>query len=137
MKRAPSGDDMIGGQAILSKSKDNLLECNFDQSLLTLFTEVHYWEKFMGDFAIPYVAHDICNQREKVGGPVCGITLPVVQWVVPRRSIKDRVESSQSKTPFGLTPWPGGHLWTAIGNGHSRLPLERVESAHFVPSRAA
>ena len=68
MKRAANADDMVGGQSILSKSKDNLLECNFDQSLLALFTEVHYWEKFMGDFAIPYVAHDICNQREKVGG---------------------------------------------------------------------
>jgi len=44
------------------------LVCNFDQQLLALFTEVHYWEKFHGEFTIPYVAHDICNQREKVRG---------------------------------------------------------------------
>ena len=42
------------------------LVCNFDQQLLALFTEVHYWEKFHGEFIIPYVAHDICNQREKL-----------------------------------------------------------------------
>ena len=42
------------------------LVCNFDQQLLALFTEVHYWEKFHGEFVIPYVAHDICNQREKL-----------------------------------------------------------------------
>ncbi|GMI21327.1 hypothetical protein TeGR_g3290 [Tetraparma gracilis] len=42
------------------------LVCNFDQQLLALFTEVHYWEKFHGEFSIPYVAHDICNQREKL-----------------------------------------------------------------------
>ena len=40
--------------------------CNFDRQLLALFTEVHYWEKFHGEFSIPYVAHDICNQREKL-----------------------------------------------------------------------
>ena len=24
------------------------------------------WEKFAGEFAIPYAAHDLCNQREKL-----------------------------------------------------------------------
>ncbi|GMH50243.1 hypothetical protein TrRE_jg3287 [Triparma retinervis] len=31
------------------------LVCNFDQQLLALFTEVHYWEKFHGEFTIPYL----------------------------------------------------------------------------------
>mmetsp|Transcript_14527 Transcript_14527/g.44826 ORF Transcript_14527/g.44826 Transcript_14527/m.44826 type:complete len:398 (-) Transcript_14527:11342-12535(-) len=51
---------------MLNKGKDNLLECNFDPGLLCMFSEVQYWEKFQGEFAIPYVAHDICNQREKL-----------------------------------------------------------------------
>ncbi|CAM9866654.1 unnamed protein product, partial [Discosporangium mesarthrocarpum] len=42
------------------------LVCNFDMELLSLFTEVSYWEKFQGEFSVPYVAHDICNQREKL-----------------------------------------------------------------------
>lgn len=25
-----------------------------------------YWEKFHGEITIPYAAHDICNQREKL-----------------------------------------------------------------------
>ena len=38
--------------------------CNFDEELLMLFSEVTYWEKFHGEFSIPYVAHDICNKRD-------------------------------------------------------------------------
>ena len=40
--------------------------CNFDEDLLCLFSEVTYWEKFMGEFQIPYVAHDICNKKEQL-----------------------------------------------------------------------
>lgn len=40
--------------------------CNFDEDLLCLFSEVTYWEKFHGEFAIPYVAHDICNRKEQL-----------------------------------------------------------------------
>ena len=40
--------------------------CNFDPELLVLFAEVSHWEKFHGDFQIPYVAHDICNKRESL-----------------------------------------------------------------------
>ena len=40
--------------------------CNFDEDLLALFTEVSYWEKFQGEFTIPYVAHDICNKKEQL-----------------------------------------------------------------------
>jgi len=29
--------------------------CNFDEDLLSLFSEVSYWEKFQGEFQIPYV----------------------------------------------------------------------------------
>ena len=29
--------------------------CNFDEDLLCLFSEVSYWEKFQGEFQIPYV----------------------------------------------------------------------------------
>ena len=40
--------------------------CNFDQDLLSLFTEVVYWEKFHGEFSIPYSAHDMCNKKEQL-----------------------------------------------------------------------
>ena len=42
------------------------LLCNFDEELLSLFAEVQHWEAFNGEFTVPYVAHDICNQREKL-----------------------------------------------------------------------
>jgi hypothetical protein len=38
--------------------------CNFDEDLLALFDEVAYWEKFHGEFSIPYTAHDICTKRD-------------------------------------------------------------------------
>jgi dynein heavy chain len=40
--------------------------CNFDEDLLSLFSEVAYWEKFHGEFSIPYVAHDLCNKKEQL-----------------------------------------------------------------------
>ena len=40
--------------------------CNFDEDLLCLFSEVSYWEKFLGEFTIPYVAHDLCNKKEQL-----------------------------------------------------------------------
>ncbi len=44
--------------------KSSELICNFDEDLLMLFSEVSYWEKFQGEFSIPYMAHDLCNKRE-------------------------------------------------------------------------
>ncbi len=44
--------------------KNSELICNFDEDLLLLFSEVSYWEKFQGEFSIPYVAHDLCNKRD-------------------------------------------------------------------------
>ena len=41
------------------------IACNFDEDLLSLFTEVNYWEKFHGEFSIPYFVHDICNKRDQ------------------------------------------------------------------------
>lgn len=40
--------------------------CNFDEDLLCLFSEVSYWEKFQGEFSIPYAAHDLCNKKEQL-----------------------------------------------------------------------
>eukprot|EP00981_Chlorochromonas_danica_P004175 scaffold838_cov160-Ochromonas_danica.AAC.12 len=40
--------------------------CNFDEDLLSLFSEVSYWEKFQGEFSIPYMAHDLCNKKEQL-----------------------------------------------------------------------
>ncbi|KAJ1443007.1 dynein heavy chain, N-terminal region 1-domain-containing protein, partial [Ochromonadaceae sp. CCMP2298] len=40
--------------------------CNFDEDLISLFSEVSYWEKFSGEFSIPYVAHDLCNKKEQL-----------------------------------------------------------------------
>ena len=42
------------------------LVSNFDEDLLALFSEVSYWEKFHGEFSIPYMAHDICTKREQL-----------------------------------------------------------------------
>ena len=42
---------------------DGLLRVNFDQQVLSLFAEVHYWERLNLD--IPYVAMEISSQREK------------------------------------------------------------------------
>jgi len=44
--------------------KEGLLQSNFDKSLLRLFEEVRYWEKFQGEVQIPYVAHDISTKKE-------------------------------------------------------------------------
>lgn len=40
--------------------------CNFDEDLISLFAEVSYWEKFQGEFNIPYQAHDMCNKKEQL-----------------------------------------------------------------------
>lgn len=40
--------------------------CNFDPDLLALFSEVSYWEKFHGEFSIPYIAHDLSNKKEQL-----------------------------------------------------------------------
>ena len=45
------------------RSQGGLLMMNFDQTLLTMFTEVHYWERLR--FSIPLVAMEIQAQREK------------------------------------------------------------------------
>lgn len=39
--------------------------CNFDEDILALFSEVSHWEKFHGEFSIPYIAHDVCNKKEQ------------------------------------------------------------------------
>ena len=49
-----------------SKAKKGFLECNFDRPLMKLFAEVHYWQFFNGEVQIPYIAHDISNQREQL-----------------------------------------------------------------------
>ena len=65
-RTAATEEVLLGTTPVLNKGKDSLLECNFDRGLLAMFSEVQYWEKFQGEFSIPYVAHDICNQREKL-----------------------------------------------------------------------
>jgi dynein heavy chain len=40
--------------------------CDFDEDIVSLFSEVSYWEKFHGEFSIPYVAHDLCNKKEQL-----------------------------------------------------------------------
>eukprot|EP00935_MAST-01C_sp_MAST-1C-sp1_P000961 g961.t1 len=72
MKRMTDRDD-VGrsagapqSQALISRGRSGELMSNFDRPLLSLFNEVTYWEKFGSEIQIPYVAHDICNQREKL-----------------------------------------------------------------------
>jgi dynein heavy chain len=61
MKRLSDSDD-----AVVSRTKSGELMSNFDRPLVSLFNEVFYWEKFGSEIQIPYVAHDICNQKEKL-----------------------------------------------------------------------
>ncbi|CAB1114177.1 unnamed protein product [Ectocarpus sp. CCAP 1310/34] len=55
-----------GGAGRAGHLHNQHLVCNFDLDLLALFSEVSHWEKFQGEFSVPYAAHDICNQREKL-----------------------------------------------------------------------
>jgi dynein heavy chain len=70
MKRLSDTDDAASGkgaaQALITRAKSGELMSNFDRPLLALFNEVLYWEKFGSEIQIPYVAHDICNQKEKL-----------------------------------------------------------------------
>jgi dynein heavy chain len=50
----------------VKKGKKGELMSNFDIPLLGMFNEVAYWERMGGDFPIPYIALDICNQKEKL-----------------------------------------------------------------------
>lgn len=54
-----------GAGASASKAGSEII-CNFDEDLLCLFSEVSYWERFAGEFSIPYVAHDLCNKKEQM-----------------------------------------------------------------------
>ena len=47
----------------MDRQEGNLLVMNFDQTLITMFQEVHYWERMR--FSIPLVAMEIQAQREK------------------------------------------------------------------------
>ena len=52
-------------QSTSSKAGTEIV-CNFDEDLLALFNEVIYWEKFHGEFSIPYAAHDLSNKKETI-----------------------------------------------------------------------
>ncbi|CAK4669134.1 unnamed protein product [Aphanomyces euteiches] len=58
--------DPSNADKLLGRSKKGFLQCNFDRPLLQLFAEVHYWQYFNGEIQIPYIAHDICNQKEQL-----------------------------------------------------------------------
>ncbi|CEG44893.1 flagellar inner arm dynein 1 heavy chain beta [Plasmopara halstedii] len=51
---------------LIGREKKGLLQCNFDRFLLNLFAEAQYWQYFNGEVQIPYMAHDICNQKEQL-----------------------------------------------------------------------
>ena len=54
-----------GDPTMVQRGKGGLLESNFDKTLLRLFAEVHYWNKFEGKFLVPFYAQDLYNnQRE-------------------------------------------------------------------------
>ncbi|RLN72009.1 hypothetical protein BBJ28_00019305, partial [Nothophytophthora sp. Chile5] len=53
-------------KTLIGRAKKGLLHCNFDRPLVNLFAEVHYWQYFNGEIQIPYMAHDICNQKEQL-----------------------------------------------------------------------
>jgi dynein heavy chain len=57
-----------GEGGFMVKNANGLLKSNFDDKLVRIFAEVRHWEKFQGEmrFVIPYVAHDISNQQDKL-----------------------------------------------------------------------
>jgi dynein heavy chain len=59
-------DDDANKPIVIKKNAKGQLMGNFDSALLALFNEVAYWEKMPGDFPIPYIALDICNQKDKL-----------------------------------------------------------------------
>ncbi|KAK3256380.1 hypothetical protein CYMTET_34484, partial [Cymbomonas tetramitiformis] len=48
---------------LIEDNQGGLLKMNFDKQLLSVFAEVHYWERL--HLEIPYVAMEIASQREK------------------------------------------------------------------------
>ncbi|RQM24639.1 hypothetical protein B5M09_005107 [Aphanomyces astaci] len=62
----PHALDVTNADKLLGRSNKGFLHCNFDRPLLQLFAEVHYWQYFNGEIQIPYIAHDICNQKEQL-----------------------------------------------------------------------
>ena len=42
------------------------VESNFDKVILNLFSEVDTWKRFQGEHPIPYIAHDMIGQEEKL-----------------------------------------------------------------------
>lgn len=53
-----------GGQSLVARKSSGHLESNFDKHLLRLFNEVRFWEKFHGDYPIPYIAHEMYLQQD-------------------------------------------------------------------------
>jgi dynein heavy chain len=66
LRRLNDGDNHSTTGNTASKTGSEIV-CNFDEDLLSLFSEVSYWEKFQGsEYSIPYVAHDLCNKKEQL-----------------------------------------------------------------------
>nr|CCA21283.1 inner dynein arm heavy chain 1beta putative [Albugo laibachii Nc14]CCA21656.1 dynein heavy chain 2 putative [Albugo laibachii Nc14] len=63
---ASGKDQMSLKNTRIQHGRKGFLNCNFDRYLLLLFTEVHYWQFFQGGLQIPYLAHEICTQREQL-----------------------------------------------------------------------
>lgn len=49
---------------MLSRKSTGHLESNFDKQLLRLFSEVRYWDKFHGDYTIPYNAVEMYTNQD-------------------------------------------------------------------------
>jgi len=62
------GEEVIGtrkgGQSLVARKSTGHLESNFDKHLLRLFNEVRYWQKFHGDYPIPYIAQEMYLQQD-------------------------------------------------------------------------
>jgi dynein heavy chain len=56
-----------GSTATVRRGPSGELASDFDQPLLQLFNEVFFWERLgLGGMPIPYAAHDISGQKEKL-----------------------------------------------------------------------
>jgi dynein heavy chain len=66
------GDELVakgghkGGHSLVARKSSGHLESNFDKHLLRLFNEVRFWQKFHGDFPIPYIAHEMYLQQDSL-----------------------------------------------------------------------
>ena len=65
--RAVAGSQDEEATALFQRTKEGLLESNFDRGLSKVLQEAYYWEKLQGaGIVVPFAAHEIAQQSEAI-----------------------------------------------------------------------